>query len=163
MGLRIQKKRRRQGKTDYKLRLGLLKSDARRIAIRRTNKYIIIQEIETDEAKDRVISGVTSKELTKHGWDEKFAGSLKSIPAAYLAGLLAAKKIKGKKFILDIGLAINKSGNRIYSAAKGLIDGGIKFEINEKVFPIKEVLEGKNLKPEAREIIKKVKEEIQNG
>ena len=67
MGLRTMKKRRKQGKTDYKLRLGLLKSGVARVVIRRTNRYITVQLVESDEAKDKVIEGVNSKDLIKNG------------------------------------------------------------------------------------------------
>ena len=164
MGLRTQKRRRREGKTDYKARLVLLKSKEIRIIIRKTNKYVIVQAVESEEAKDRVIKGVISKELLKNGWDEKFSGSLKSIPAAYLTGLLLAKKIdKNKNYILDIGLARSIAGNRIYAAAKGLVDGEVKLKFNEKMAPSKERLNGEHLKPEIKEMIGKIRNKLGGG
>ena len=84
---RTLKRRRRESKTDYKLRKNILKSGIPRIVIRRTNRYFVVQAIESVEAQDKVIAGVTSKELLKKGWDAKKAGSLKSIPAGYLTGI----------------------------------------------------------------------------
>ena len=159
--MRTQKKRRKQGKTDYKLRLNLLKSGLPRIVIRKTNRYLIVQLVESVEARDKIIAGVTSKDLIKQGWDEKYSGSLKSVPAGYLTGLLMAKKIKDKKkIILDLGMQRTIPGNRIYSVVKGLVDGGVNLNVNEKVFPSEERIAGKHLKQEIQDLIKSVKEKI---
>ena len=160
MSLRTRKKRRNENKTDYKLRMGLLKSGTPRIVIRKTNKYIIVQVVESHEAKDKVVAGVTSKDLIKQGWSEKFAGSLKSIPAAYLTGLLTAKKIKKGNFILDIGMIKHHSGSRIYAVAKGLVDGGLKIKVSEEVFPDEKRLNGEHMEKEVKEMIHKVKEKL---
>ncbi|MEM4605517.1 MAG: 50S ribosomal protein L18 [Candidatus Pacearchaeota archaeon] len=156
----VPKKRRREGKTDYKLRLALLKSGKPRIVIRKKNKYIIIQEVESKEAQDFVLNSVSSKDLIKEGFPEKFAGSLKSLPACYLTGLLMAKKMKNKEIILDFGLNSNKYGGRLYSVVKGLIDGGIKINIDKKVFPSRERLEGEHLKEEVKREFNKLKEKL---
>ncbi len=159
--MRIQKKRRKQGKTDYKLRLRLLKSDIPRIVIRKTNRYIIVQLVESNEARDKVISGVTSKDLLKQGWNEKFSGSLKSTPAGYLTGLLMAKKIKDEgKVILDLGMQKTIKGNKIYAVVKGLVDGGVNLNTGEGIFPSEERLNGEHLKPELKSIIKSVMEKL---
>lgn len=159
--MKTQFRRRREKKTDYKLRMKLLKSGKKRIVIRKTNRYIIIQAVESNEARDKILTGVSSRELVKEGWDK--SGSLKSIPAAYLTGLLAAKRIKEKKisgeFILDIGMIINKKGGRIYSAAKGLIDGGIKMNVSKEVFPPEERIKGEHLKID-KKIMEKIMEKI---
>lgn len=156
---KIAKKRRRQNKTDYKARLSLLKADAVRIVVRRTNKYIVIQAVESVEAQDKVIFGLTSKALLEKGWDKKNVGSLKSIPAAYLTGLLAAKSLdKKKKYILDLGMARNIAGSRLYSALKGLIDGGVPLNANKKAFPSEDRISGKHVKKE--EMINKIKSKL---
>ncbi len=105
--MRTIKRRRKEGKTDYKARLNLLKSKLSRIVVRKTNKYVIVQYVKSKEAQDSVIMGVSSKELLKYGWEKKNTGSLKSLSACYLTGLLLGKKIKSageNKAILDIGL-----------------------------------------------------------
>ncbi len=158
--MKIQKKRRRENKTDYKQRLGLLKSEKPRVVIRMTNKYAIVQLVESDEARDKVITGISSKDLINNGWDKKFAGSLKSIPACYLTGLLMAKKIRDKDVILDIGMARNSAGGRIYALTKGLVDGGVKLNADEKVFPSKERIKGEHLKEDIKKIISKILEKL---
>ena len=91
------KRRRREGKTDYLKRLKLLKSEKPRIVFRKTNKYIIGQYVKSEEARDKVIFNVVSKELFKYKWPKEFQGSLKSISASYLTGYLIGKEIKKKK------------------------------------------------------------------
>ncbi len=160
MSLRTQKRRRRENKTDYQARMGLLKSSFPRIVIRRTNRYFIAQIVESNAAKDKVVIGVTSKDLLENGWDEKFAGSLKSISAGYLTGYLLAKKAKKGEFIVDLGMATKKNGGRIYSVVAGLIEGGLKINANEKIFPSKERLMGEHLEPAVKTMIAKVKSNI---
>jgi len=157
------KRRKIERKTDYKARLNLLKSDTPRIIIRKTNKYIIVQYVKSHEGQDKIIIGITSKDLLNYGWDKKFVGSLKSIPAAYLTGKLAGNKILekvGKEAILDIGLAKNISGSRIYAVLKGLIDSGIEIPHSEKAFPSEDRILGKHLKENIHKMINGVKEKI---
>jgi large subunit ribosomal protein L18 len=158
--MRIAKRRRRECKTDYKLRLNLLKSPKPRIVIRRTNKYLIVQAIESFEAQDKVIKGVTSKDLIANGWDEKFAGSLKSIPAAYLTGLLLAKDLKQKDFIVDLGMTKNIAGNRTYAVVKGLIDGGLNINAGEEALPSEERVNGEHMEEDVQKVIAKVKSKL---
>jgi len=161
--MKVRRRRRRENKTDYKLRFGLLKSTKPRFVIRKTNKYIIIQLVETSEAQDKIKSGISSKELLKNGWDIKFKGSLKSIPAAYLTGILMARKVGKGDFIIDMGMVRNLSGSRIYAAAKGLIDGGLKIAVDESVFPSEEKILGKQLNKELQDMIKNLIAKIKNG
>ena len=159
--LRTQRKRRSEAKTDYKLRLGLLKSNKPRIVIRRTNKYFVVQVVESHEAQDKVLSTTSSKVLLKHGWDQKAVGSLKSIPAGYLTGLAVAKTLDDKtKYIIDLGMARTISGNRIFSVVKGLVDGGANISASEKAFPSDERISGEHLKDDVKSVISKVKEKL---
>jgi len=153
------RRRRRQAKTDYKARLALIKSEKPRIIIRKTNRYILAQLVQTEIAQDKVITQITSKDLLAKGWPKEKAGSLKSIPAAYLTGLLLGNKIKGdvKEAILDMGLQRNMHKSRIYACLKGLIDAGINIPHNEAALPNDEELK-KN--EELAKILDKVKEEI---
>lgn len=136
-------KRKEQGKTDYKLRLRLLKSDKPRLIIRKTNKNIIIQFAKFDPRGDKIITGISSRELRKRGWNN----ALRNIPAAYLTGMLAAKTAKKKEIrecVLDMGIHPSIKGGVLYSALKGVIDGGIKVPCGE-IFPTQERIEGKHI------------------
>ncbi|MBT7102166.1 50S ribosomal protein L18 [archaeon] len=159
-GLRTMKRRRRENRTDYKARRILLESGIPRIVVRRTNKYYILQAVESNEAQDKVIATVTSKELLKNGWDAKMSGSLKSISAGYLTGMLMAKKLKKGKYIVDLGMARTFTGSRVFAVVKGLVDGGLDVPANEKVFPSEDRLNGEHLKPEVKAMVAKVKEAL---
>lgn len=145
--MRTLKRRRREGKTDYKARLKLLESAVPRIVIRKTNKYIIVQYVETKEAQDFVRLGASSKELLKHGWPHK--GSLKSLSACYLTGILLGEKIKKinqDAVILDIGLSRNIKKGRIYAVLKGLIDSGLNIKHKKDILPDEKRIKGEHLK-----------------
>jgi len=147
--MKVNKKRRRQNKTDYLKRLKLLKSKSPRIVFRKTNKYIIAQYITSKQAQDRIEIGINSKNLMNYGWPEKAKGSLKSLPASYLTGYLIGKKIlkqKLKKPILDIGMIRALHKNRAYAFTKGLIDAGVKINCQEKVFPDESRIKGEHMK-----------------
>ena len=135
----------------------MLESGVPRIVVRRTNKYFILQAVESDEAQDKVLATITSKELLKNGWDVKMSGSLKSIPAGYLTGLLIAKKLKSGEYLMDLGMARTLKGSRVFAVVKGLIDGGLDIPANEKVFPSEERLNGEHLKDDVKSIIAKIK------
>jgi len=137
--MRTIRKRRIGGRTDYKARLALLKSGLPRIAVRRSNKYFTGQYVKSENAKDKVIVGVNSKELLKYGFPKEKSGSLKSKPAGYLTGFLLGKKILdrelGKQVILDIGLRRSIVKSRIYAFAKGIIDAGIEMNVKKEMLP----------------------------
>src|SRR3989344_2403599 len=84
--MKILRRRRKEGKTDYKARINMLKSGEARLVVRKTNRYIIAQIVTTEIAQDKVVAGINSKILISKGLPEKNSGSLKSIPAAYLTG-----------------------------------------------------------------------------
>ena len=153
---KIDKRRRRECKTNYTKRLILLKGNFPRLVIRKTNKYIIMQIIESSHAQDKVIYSANTKELLKYGWPESKQGSLKSITASYLGGLLLGKKSKSLKqeIILDSGLIPNTPGSRVYAAVKGVADSGIKIKFNEKIVPSDERIKS------PYEFFEKVKKEI---
>lgn len=156
-GLKTLKRRRRENRTDYKARRILLTSGVPRIVVRRTNKYFILQAVESIEAQDKVLATVTSKDLLKNGWDSKHIGSLKSVPAGYLTGLLMAKKIGNGKFIMDLGMLRTFKGGRVFSVVKGLIDGGLEINANKVVFPTEDRLNGEHLDTEVKAMIAKIK------
>ncbi len=163
--MRIAKRRRIEGKTDYKRRLKLLKAGVPRVVIRKSNRNILIQLVESKEARDFPRVGVFSRELLKVGWPDEFKGSLKSISAAYLTGLLFGKKMikhKLKEGIVDIGLMRSTKGSKIYAAVKGIADAGVEIKCNKKMFPSQERIEGKNLKKDFSVNFKKIKEKIEH-
>jgi large subunit ribosomal protein L18 len=162
----IPNRRRREGKTNYKKRLKVLRGARPRIVVRKTNRYVFAQYVLSSEAQDQVIFSMSSKDLLEYGWPKTAEGSLKSLPAASLTGYLMGKLLKEKKIkeepILDKGLARHIYKSRIFAFMKGLQEAGIGVSSKkEEVFPEKERLEGKHLgNKDVAKIIQKVKEAI---
>src|SRR3989344_2232686 len=115
------RRRRSEGKTDYKARFNMLKSESIRLVIRKSNRYITAQFVSSDLAQDKTIASVNSSALLEKGWPKELSGSLKSKPAAYLTGIMLGNlaKSKVKTAILDLGLNRNVAGSRLYAALKG--------------------------------------------
>jgi len=159
--MKLDKKRRQQNKTNFHKRLILLKGKSPRLVVRKTNKYIILQIVTSENAQDRTIFSANTKELLKFGWPKENSGSLKSIPAAYLGGYLIGKKAKElkEKVILDMGLIPSTAGSKIYSAVKGFKDSGKKISFDEKIIPSEERISGKDSKIDSK-IFNKIKEAI---
>ena len=151
------RRRRKESKTSFKKRFGLLKSGKSRLVVRKTNRYIIIQIVETTVAQDKVLLTLSSKELLENNWPKEKSGSLKSLHAAYLTGFLLAKKTKSKDFILDIGLQRSIHGSRIFAAVKGAIDGGLKIPHNKNALPTEDRFKSNK---ELYNLMNRIKEKI---
>ena len=138
----IPKKRRLQRKTNYSKRKKILEARKPRIVIRKSNKYLVVQYVESKIAQDKTKYIASSKDLLKQGWPENKKGSLKSLGAGYLTGLLLSKKIseedKKNTIVLDTCLIPSTKGSRVYAVLKGLVDGGLNIGHNDKVFPEEE-------------------------
>ncbi|HXQ94173.1 MAG TPA: 50S ribosomal protein L18 [Thermoplasmata archaeon] len=143
---RVAFRRRRDGLTDYRGRLALLKSGRPRAVVRLSRGRIVVAITSYDPVGDRVVAAADSTELTKIGFP---ASSQVSTPAAYLTGYLAgirAKSAGAAEAVLDVGLRHPTSGGRILGALKGLLDAGIDIPHGETVFPKPERLNGTHLK-----------------
>ena len=145
-------RRRREGKTDYKLRLGLVRSGKPRAVVRTSNKYVYVQIVEAQPFGDVVRASASSKELAKLGWK----GGTGNLPSAYLTGALAgrralAKGVKGA--ILDIGLRPSTKGSRLYAALKGLADAGLEVPHSEKILPSTDRLGGAHIAEYAKSLL----------
>ena len=138
-------RRRREGKTNYRRRKNLILSGLPRLVARKTNKHIIAQMIEASAESDKVLASAHSSELRKkYGW----LGSLKSLPAAYLTGLLCGYRAlkKGiKKAVLDIGLQTPSKGARVFAVLKGCLDAGVEIPHSEDVLPDEDRIKGQHI------------------
>jgi len=137
-------KRRRLKKTDYKQRLALLKSGKPRLVVRRSLSYIHGSVVKYNEKGDITILGISSKALKNYGWKAHFG----NLPSAYLTGLLLGLKAKTKnvdEVVLDIGLQTSVKGSSLYAFAKGIIDSGIKLNVNSKVIPSEDRIKGAHI------------------
>ncbi len=142
---RVAFRRRREGKTDYHQRLKLIVSRKPRLVVRGTLGDYIAQVLTTKPEGDAVLAAATARELARAFG---YKGSLKNTSAAYLTGMLAgykAKKAGVEEAILDIGLATNRKGSKVYAALKGAIDAGLKVPCSEDIFPSDERIRGEHV------------------
>lgn len=141
---RVPFRRRRQGRTDYRRRLRLLRAGVARAVVRRSLNQTQIQIIGYDERGDRVLATAMSNELREFGW----TGATGNVPAAYLTGLLAgrrAKKGNVTKAVLDLGIQVPAKGGRLFAALRGMLDAGLDIPHGEGVAPTEERLRGTHL------------------
>ncbi|RJQ17566.1 50S ribosomal protein L18 [Candidatus Woesearchaeota archaeon] len=137
-------KRKRNGRTNYKVRLKLLLSRKPRLVVRKSNTKLVAQIVEYVPSGDKIISAAVSTELKKYGW----SFSLKNIPSAYLLGVLIAKKALDKKVnhaIFDIGSQRSNKGSKLYAVLNGAIDAGMSIPADNSIFPSKDRVSGKHI------------------
>jgi large subunit ribosomal protein L18 len=167
----IAHRRRREGRTDYRHRLAMVKSGKPRFVVRRSVNSMTCQLIRHDPKGDKSLVTVSSKSLAPFGWK----GSIGNLPAAYLTGFLCGTmaKEKGlKEAVLDMGLHASTKGSRIYSALKGVIDAGVNIPHSEDILPPIERIRGLHIEKHAESRGKKasvsavfdeVKKRIESG
>jgi large subunit ribosomal protein L18 len=154
---RVHFRRRREGKTDYRVRLRLLKSGSPRAVVRLSDRRVRVAIVTFDPVGDRVVAAADSRELGGIAFPST---SLASTPAAYLTAYLAglrAKSSGAEAAVLDAGLRRPTVGGRLAAALKGLLDAGIEIPHGEKGFPAADRLNGTHLAhplPEALEAYK---------
>lgn len=152
-------RRKRDGRTNYRKRLTLLVSGSHRVVVRKTNKNMIVQVVNYAENGDAVIVTANSSELNKLGWTHATG----NLPAAYLTGMLAARKALKKNVksaIVDLGLQIPSKGSRLFAAVKGSIDGGLDVKASDEAFPKEERLSGKHINESVAKMFTEVKTKI---
>ncbi len=160
---RLKPRRRREGLTDYRKRLNLLKSNKARMVVRNTNKQIIVQFVEYDETGDKIIAQALSKELkSKYNWKK----SISNTPSAYLTGFLATNRAKDKgvkECVLDIGRQRPVSGSKVFASLKGALDAGIDCPHNSEKLPNDDRINGKHIDDKLASEIDKIKDKISGG
>jgi large subunit ribosomal protein L18 len=159
----VKPRRHRERKTNYHLRLKLLRSKKPRIVVRKSLKAIRVQFIEYNPQGDRVLSSAISSELTmEYGW--KY--SVTTTPAAYLTGFLAGARAKAQGIesgVLDIGLYHPTRGSRVFAVLKGVLDAGIDCPHDEQMLPKEDRLQGSHLQKEIKPLITTVKAKMNAG
>lgn len=138
-------RRRREGRTDYRHRAGLLKGGKHRAVVRRSNKHMTVQFVTYDSVGDRIVASAVSTELRQLGWTR----SGRCTPGAYLTGYLAGKRALGKgvdEAVLDIGLREPVKGCDLFAALKGVVDAGVEIPHDEGMVPSEDRLKGKHMK-----------------
>ncbi|MGB0653304.1 MAG: 50S ribosomal protein L18 [Thermoplasmatota archaeon] len=138
---RVPFRRRREGRTDYRARLGLLKSGETRLVVRHTNGNVVAQFVDWAENGDAVKATAVGLELKGMGWE----GSPKSTPAAYLTGLLAGKRAMEagvEDAVLDIGRRPPVRGSKVFAVLKGVLDAGVWVPHSDEILPSEDRLNG---------------------
>ncbi|KAI4374000.1 hypothetical protein MLD38_012050 [Melastoma candidum] len=130
-----------------------------RFVVRFTNKDIVAQIVSASIAGDMVLAAAYSHELPRYGLEV----GLSNYAAAYCTGLLLARRVlkmlemdheyegnveaNGEDFsvepaegrrpfrsLLDVGLVRTTTGNRVFGALKGALDGGLDIPHSDKRF-----------------------------
>jgi len=133
---RLRFKRRRNGRTDYRRRMRMLRGGVPRAVVRLSNTQVTCQLVEFGMDGDSILASVNGKTLAKYGWPD--GASRKSVPACYVAGYALAKSAISAghdSAILDIGLAASSPGSRIFAALRGMVDAGLEVPHGEDVLP----------------------------
>lgn len=147
MGYIATLKRIRNGRTNYRKRAALLLSRRKFVTITVSDENVQAQIAYPMSKGDVTITSSHSRELTRFGWN----GSLNSLPACYLTGLLLGKKSLRKKVdeaILYTGK--NPFTSRVAACLKGIIDSGMKVPASDSSFPPEERLVGNHIAEYAR-------------
>lgn len=142
---RVPFRRRREGRTDYRVRLKLLKGGVPRATVRFSGRRVEVALIRYEPGGDRIAAHATSFELSRLEFPP---GSRASTPAAYLTGYLAGLRAKAAGIgdaVLDLGLRRPTDGGRIWAALKGLLDAGLHIPHGEATFPTVDRLNGTHL------------------
>ncbi|XP_020106804.1 60S ribosomal protein L5-like [Ananas comosus] len=130
-----------------------------RFVVRFTNKDIVAQIISASICGDLVLAAAYSHELPRYGLEV----GLTNYAAAYCTGLLLARRVLKKlemdeeyegnveatgedfsvepaetrrpfRALLDVGLVRTTTGNRVFGALKGALDGGLDIPHSDKRF-----------------------------
>jgi large subunit ribosomal protein L18 len=135
-------KRIRTHKTSYRKRQALLISKQDFVTIKVTNQNVIAQILKPEIRGDIVRVSTHSRELRRYGWK----GSLNSLPACFLVGLVLGRKALEKgvdKAILYIG---NKPfTSRIAACMKGIVQAGINIPISSESYPTEHRINGQHI------------------
>ena len=141
---RVQVRRRREGKTDFRARKALILSRLPRLVTRGSLRNITAQIIVAKPEGDEVLASAHSSELRKkYGWKAPTG----NVPSAYLTGFICGLKAKKEgitEAVLDIGLTAPTKGSRLFAVLNGALDAGIKIPYDE-VKLVKERAKGEHI------------------
>ena len=140
---RVSLRRRREGKTDYQARKGLVLCGKSRLVARSTVKNVVAQIIVAKPHGDEVLAAAHSRELKKYGWK----AATGNVPAAYLTGLLCGLKAEAKgvtEAVLYIGLVAPTKGSKVFAVLSGVLDAGVDIPHDDEKI-VEERIEGAHI------------------
>jgi large subunit ribosomal protein L18 len=160
---RLKPRRRREGKTDYRRRLGLLKSGKIRIVVRRSLTQVRVQFVEYTEQGDRVLVSAMGSDLVgSYQWKHNISNT----PAAYLTGLLAGKKAVDAGItegVFDLGRQVPVTGGKVFAAIKGVHDAGVECYVSEEKLPDESRIMGEHINSTIASDVESIKQTITGG
>jgi large subunit ribosomal protein L18 len=151
---RVQFRRKREGKTDYRKRLKLLLSGKPRFVVRVSSKHVQVQVSKASPVGDATLFSAHSRQLAEYGWK----GGTSNLPSAYLVGFLCghrATKSEVTECILDLGMHGPVRGAKVFAALKGAVNAGMKISHGKEVLPKEERISGAHIAEYAAELKEK--------
>jgi large subunit ribosomal protein L18 len=154
-------RRRREGKTDYRKRKGIILGKYPFVSVHISGRYIYSQILQPSPKGDKTIASASSRDLVKKfGWD----GSTKNLPSAYLTGFylghLASEKSL-KEIVLYSGVGRYVHGSRIASLICGAKDAGLEVHVDDESLPHEDRISGKHISNYSDKLEKEDKEKRQ--
>lgn len=148
---RVQFRRKREGKTDYRHRLKLLRSGKLRLVVGVSLKHVSAQIVKVSSAGDVTLASAHSKQLDEFGWKN----GTSNLPSAYLVGLLCGyRAIKSgvKETTFDIGMNHPTKGGKIFAVLKGAVDAGLQIPHSKEILPSDERISGSSISQYAEKL-----------
>ena len=162
---RLRFKRRRNGETDYRRRMKMLRGGSARAVVRVTNTQTICQLVSYQPTGDSIEVSVDGRTLVaKFGWPMDV--SRKSTTASYISGFAMAKLAMAaghNEAILDIGLAASTPGNRVFAALRGMVDAGLEIPHGEEVLPSDDRINGSHIDDSIAKAVESAKKSIEEA
>ncbi|MDG6908121.1 MAG: 50S ribosomal protein L18 [Nitrososphaerota archaeon] len=127
-------RRRREGKTDYRKRRGVIVGKAPFLSIRVTGRYVYAQIIRPTVSGDITMCSASSRDLSQFGWK----GPSKNLPGAYLTGFYLgqlAQRKNVKSVIMYSGVGRYIHGSRIASLISGAKESGLDIAVDDESLP----------------------------
>jgi large subunit ribosomal protein L18 len=134
---RLPKRRKREGKTNYRKRLKLLLSHKPRLIVRKSNNNIVFQISEYQPEGDKTILSANSKELKAFGYKGHGGNAKSGYLVGYLGGVKAVKA-GVKNAILDIGMVSPVKGSTSFAVLLGALEAGLIIPNSGEILPQKD-------------------------
>ena len=151
-------RRRREGKTDYRKRKGIIIGKIPFVSVHISGRYIYSQILKPSATGDTTVASASSRDLVKKfGWK----GSTKNLPGAYLTGYYLghlAEEKNLKKAVVYSGVGRFVHGSRIASVINGARDAGLEIEIDDEALPDEDRITGKHIADYSQKLEKEDKE-----
>jgi large subunit ribosomal protein L18 len=145
-------RRRRQGKTDYRKRRGIVMGKDNFLTVGISNKHIYGQIHRVAAQGDQTICSFSSGSLSKLA---DWKGSAKNISSAYLTGYVLGKRALERKLTSVVyysGIGSYIHGSRIASVMKGAKDAGLDIRVDEETLPPDERVKGVHISDYAKSL-----------